>query len=174
MTRNLRSLSTTRLDLEPVTQAHAAPLFEAMRDPLLYRYEPRKPPQTLESVRARFALWEERQSFDGASHWLNWAVRRRDDDVYLGLVQATVSAGLATIGYTIFTPFWRMGYGKEAVGAIVAEIRDSYETPLVQAWVDVENAASIALLESLGFERVWTGPSEDQPGRTDHRYERRF
>ena len=144
-----------------------------MRDPLLYRYEPRKPPQTLETVRDRFALWEARLSPDGVSYWLNWAVRRKEDTTYAGLVQATVRGEIATIGYTIFSAFWRMGYGKEAVAAVIAELRQRYQTRMVQAWVDVENDASVALLESLQFERVWTGPSEDQPGRTDYRYEKR-
>jgi len=102
--------------------------------------------------------------------WLNWAVRR-DDGTYVGWTQATIIGVGAIIGYDIFAEHRRNGYAREACVAMLAFLKDECGVGSARAIVDVENTASIKLLESLGFFRVLTGSSEDMPGRLDHRYE---
>jgi ribosomal-protein-alanine N-acetyltransferase len=166
-----RVLTTERLRLEPLVVAHARHLFAPLRDERLYRYEGFEPPASLGELEARYAALETRRSPDGSERWLNWVVRLRDG-TFVGRVQATVRSDHTLIGYDIFVPYWRNGYGKEACAAMLDFLEQEGSIATFRAFVDTENAASIALLESLGFDRVWTGPSEDMPGRTDHRYER--
>jgi len=127
----------------------------------------------VESLLLRFTQLAAGRSPDGSETWLNWAVRC-NDGAYVGWVQATVVGETAIIGYDIFAEHWRKGYAREACTAMLASLQSDYRVKSARAIVDVENTASIGLLESLGFDRVWTGPSEDMPGRTDHKYERRL
>jgi [ribosomal protein S5]-alanine N-acetyltransferase len=164
-------LETRRLRLEPLTAAHAPLLFEPLRDERLYRYEAVEAPASIEELVARCTLLEKRRSPDGSERWLNWVVRLHDGSV-VGRMQATVRSDHTLIGYDIFVPYWRNGYGKEACAAMLDFLEHESDIDVFRAFVDTENAASIALLESLGFTRMWTGPSDDMPGRTDHRYDR--
>ena len=166
-----QTLETPRLRLEPLVAAHAKHLFAPLRDERLYRYEAFEPPMSVAELEARYAVLETRRSPDGSEGWLNWVVRLHDG-TFVGRVQATVRADHTIIGYDIFVPYWRNGYGKESCAAMLAFLERDCDLTVFRAYVDIENVASIALLESLGFERVWTGPSEDLPGRTDYRYER--
>jgi RimJ/RimL family protein N-acetyltransferase len=151
--------------------AHAKHLFTPLRDERLYRYEAFEPPTSVAELEARYAMLETRRSPDGSEGWLNWVVRLRDG-TFVGRVQATVRADHTLIGYDIFVPYWRNGYGKEACGAMLDYLERDCAIGMFRAYVDIDNVASIALLTSLGFKRTWTGPSEDMPGHTDHQYER--
>jgi [ribosomal protein S5]-alanine N-acetyltransferase len=166
-----RALETPRLILEPLVSAHAAKLFEPLQDARIYVYESLTPPESAKMLEARYALLAARRSPDGSQIWLNWAVRRKTGE-YVGTVQATIEAPRAMIGYDFFPPFWKRGFAREACAEVVRVLTTEFGIQKIEAVVDVENAASIKLLEALGFSRVWTGPSDDMPGHTDHRYER--
>jgi ribosomal-protein-alanine N-acetyltransferase len=170
LNREEGSLETARLFLEPIKPWHAFVLYESLRDPQLYRFVSQAPPESEQALRQRFESLASGLSQDGSQLWLNWAVLRKDGQ-YVGLVQSTVEGDQAVIGYDIFTEYWRNGYGKEACGAMIDTVLRGLRVKQVRAIVDADNAASIALLEGLGFTRAWTGPSDDMPGHTDHRYE---
>ena len=163
-----RALSTPRLVLEPLLPSHARQLFPHLHDDRLYRYHTGRP-ANVEELEQRFQKWVTRKSPDGTQTWLNYAVRRKDG-AYAGWIQATIAENVATIGYDIFPTFWRQGYGKEACGELIRTLFLEPEVTRIDAVVDAENAASIGLLEVLGFVLAWTGPSEDMPGRRDRRY----
>ncbi len=167
-----RLLTTRRLQLEPLVPAHARHLFEPLRDTRLYQFHAGPPPASIEELEQRYAGWAKRQSPDGTQTWLNYAVREANGS-YVGWVQATVASGVATIGYDIFPDFWRRGYATEACSALIRMLAEEYDVTSIIAVVDAENIASIRLLERLAFSCVWTGPSEDMPGRVDRRYEKR-
>ena len=57
------------------------------------------------------------------------------------------------LGYVIAKEFRRKGYGKEACSAAISYAWERLELPEVCAYIDRENAASIGLIESLGFRR---------------------
>lgn len=86
-------------------------------------------------------------------------------------MQATLAGQRALIGYDFFPPFWRRGFAREACAEVLRFLVAECGTKTIEATVDVENAASIKLLEALGFSRVSTGPSDDMRGHTDHCYE---
>lgn len=166
-----RPIVTRRLVLEPILPEHASLLFEALQDERLYQFHAAMSAPSVAALSQRFSLLAKRRSPDGSQIWLNWAVRRTPGE-YVGLIQATLTGDHAVIGYDIFPAYWRKGYGKEACAAMVETVAHDFGVDRFSAIVDVENVASIALLESIGFTQAWTGPSEDMPGRNDNRYER--
>jgi ribosomal-protein-alanine N-acetyltransferase len=162
-------LQTVRLDLEPLERRHARAYFEGMRDPGIYAYYGGEPPASIEAAAERIAGWETRRSPGGDTLWLNWLARIRGG-AYVGWFQATVSGPNALVGYDVFVPHQRRGFGREATAAMVAHLVDALEVEYINATVDTENIASIKLLESLGFLRIEECASDDLPGRRDFFY----
>jgi [ribosomal protein S5]-alanine N-acetyltransferase len=147
-------LKTSRLFLEPILPAHASRLNEQLQDERLYRFIPQDPatPQALED---RYDFLSGRRSPDGREAYLNWAVRERTSGDYAGTLEATVHDNpAATIAYMIFVPFQRRGYAAEACARLLEHLFEDYRVSIVAAEIDTRNVASIALVESLGFERV--------------------
>jgi ribosomal-protein-alanine N-acetyltransferase len=152
---DLAMISTGRLVLQPLVKAHAQPLFAGLREPRLYDFIPREPPKSPTEVEARFARLERRRSPEGNEAWLNWAAWCPAVAAHVGLFEATArSDGRAWIAYFVFAPYQRQGYGREAVGAVVEHLFSAHGVETVHAEIDTRNAASIRLVEELGFERV--------------------
>jgi len=155
-------LETERLLLEPIRADHADAMYEGLRDPSLYAYQTDEPPRDLASLRARYARLASGHSLDELAHWLNWILVVREGGGAAGYVQATVEKGLrsAEIGYLVIPAHQHQGLGAEAVGAMVAHLVAA-GAGVLHATVDVRNAASIGLIERLGFARTGTRRSDD-------------
>src|SRR5512136_523152 len=85
-------LETERLKLEPLTPSHALPLFPVLSDERIYTFIPDDPPPDVTSLIQHYHRLAARRSPRGDELWLNWAVQRKQDKTYIGVVQATVSA----------------------------------------------------------------------------------
>jgi ribosomal-protein-alanine N-acetyltransferase len=168
-------LETERLVLEPILAAHAPVLFERMQQEGLYRFIPQDPPVTPQALEDRYDFLSARRSPDGREAWLNWAVREQGSGDYAGTLEATVyDEGTATIAYMVFVPYQRRGIAAEACGRLLEHLFGDYGVGKVAAEIDTRNAASIALVESLGFERVGFQKDADHfKGSTsdEYRYE---
>ena len=170
----LRPLETERLRLEPIRPDHADAMFEGLHDPSLYAYQTDEPPASRRELRERYARLARGLSPAGDQHWLNWIIVPRDAGSAAGYVQATVEDDLtsATIGYLVLPAYQRRKYGGEAVAAMVRHLTAS-GIRAVEAVIDTRNAASIALIERLGFQRRTTRRSDDVIGGArglDHEY----
>lgn len=155
-------LTTARLCLEPLTPQHARQLFPVLSDPRMYTYIPDDPPADLSSLTARYQLLATRRSPEGDELWLNWAVKRRHEDDYIGVVQATLTADQpAYLAYLLGSAFWGHGYAKEACTRLLLLLFDTYNNACVLAEVDTRNQASWRLLERLGFTRTALHPAAD-------------
>ena len=142
------------LTLEPLRPGHAEELFDGLADPGLYRFIPQEPPADAAALRARFERLAARRSPPGDQAWLNWAVRLPDGS-HAGLVEATVgSTGAADIAYFVFRRCQGRGIGRRSVGAVVEALAAEPAVTAIGASIDTRNAASIALVEALGFERT--------------------
>lgn len=151
------------LVLEPIVPAHAQALWAELQAPALYTFTPHDPPATIEVLEARYARWAARRSPDGREVWLNYAIVRRDDRRYLGLVQATLQeSGTTYLAYEVFPAHWRTGVARRACTALIDHLFDAYARDAVSALVDTRNEASFRLLESLGFRRTHTIPDADR------------
>jgi RimJ/RimL family protein N-acetyltransferase len=168
-------LETPRLLLEPILPVHARVLYERLQDERLYRFIPQDPPDTLEVLEDRYQFLSGRRSPDGREAWLNWAVREQGSGEYAGTLEATVyGEGTAIIAYMVFVPYQRRGIAAEACGRLLEHLFDDYRVGVVAAEIDTRNAASIALVESLGFERIGFQKDADHfKGSTsdEYRYE---
>ena len=148
-------LQTQRLTLEPITGAHAEPMFASMQASALYEWIGALPPANVEALRQRWQRVESRLSPDDSSAWLGWAARRTDDGVYIGKLDAEVDvANVAlNVGYLVFPTFWGRGYATEALGAVVAHL-EAYGVTELRATVTVGNQASERVLTKAGFVRT--------------------
>ncbi len=72
---------------------------------------------------------------------------------HCGFHGAPSDIGRAEVGYTVFGPYRRQGFAREAVGGLVTWAM-SQGWPRVVATVASTNAPSLALVSALGFERV--------------------
>ncbi|WP_042339162.1 GNAT family N-acetyltransferase [Paraburkholderia ferrariae] len=148
-------LQTPRLRLEPLTENHAAKMFDGLRDPAAYRHIPEDPPRSLEELAARYRMLANRRSPEGEEAWLNWALIDCNGEPH-GYLQATVQLASkeAWIAYFVFASSQRRGYAGEALYALLPALREAYGIQRIHAEIDTRNVASIRLVESLGFEFV--------------------
>lgn len=59
----------------------------------------------------------------------------------------------AYLGYAIYSPYWRKGYGKEAVSAMFDVAFNTLKLHRVEAGIEPHNKRSIALVKSLNMRR---------------------
>ena len=147
-------LETSRLQLEPLSLAHAEALFHGLSNPSLYDFVPQDPPASPDELRNRFARVLKGPA-DGRAMWRNWAVKIRQNDSYAGFIETTIRRDKSVyLAYFIFAAVWRQGIGHEGVQAVLGHLRAAYDAMEVIAEMDTRNLASIGLVESLGFMRI--------------------
>ncbi len=167
-------LRTARLLLEPITEDHAEAMFGVLDDPSLYHYTPSEIPTSLGWLRERYRVLSRGVSPDASQLWLNWIVLRHEDRIPIGYVQATVPLNLshALMGWTIGRAAQGHGYARESVRAVCSHLMCNGVAE-ARATIDVRNAASISVAESVGFVLEATTISQDVLDGvrgTDHHY----
>jgi ribosomal-protein-alanine N-acetyltransferase len=82
----------------------------------------------------------------------------------LGYVQFTVKLGeqRALVAYFVLPAHRKMGVATEAIRASLSEVVTSFRLARVDAEIDTRNAASIAVVERLGFVRTRLVPHADE------------
>ncbi len=82
-----------------------------------------------------------------------WAVERKEDGRILGKAGLTGfdAEGRPELGYHIFAPHRRQGYGEEACRIVLDYVRGEYGPVGVFAVTEASNEASVGLLQKLGF-----------------------
>ncbi|MEM6906681.1 MAG: GNAT family N-acetyltransferase, partial [Pseudomonadota bacterium] len=63
---------------------------------------------------------------------------------------------VAEIGYWVGPPFWNTGYATESVAAVIAHVFQTENIAAINAGFFVDNPASGAVLEKLGFRWIGT------------------
>lgn len=116
-------IATDRLDLVPLTRLHADSLFPVLSDESLYEFTGGMPPESVSSLRERFAYLEKRQSPDGSEVWLNWLLRHHAEAI--GYVQSTVTVHSADVAWVIGSPWQGQGYATEAASAMIRWLRSA-------------------------------------------------
>lgn len=168
-------MNTEPLELEPLQASHAHVLYEFLRDDGLYRFIPQDPPVSEQALRERYTRLEKRQSPDGREVWLNWAARLLKTADYVGTFQATVLPNrIAYAAYMVFAPYQGRGYATQGLLRVVAYLSSEHHVNTIVAEIDTRNAASIALVERVGFTRVATVRDADFFNGTssdEYRYE---
>lgn len=97
-----------------------------------------------------------------APDFVGLLIRRNEDDALLGSVELSqIVRGRfqsAYLGYQIGAPFARQGYMTEALGLVLDYAFRQLRLHRLEANIQPENAASIALVERLGFHREGYSP----------------
>lgn len=141
-----------QLTIEPLREAHADLLFAAYQDSRIYTYIPGQVPPSLDALRREFKAFEAGAPPESNEVWLNWIVKRSENQQAVGTLQATRFANSELwIGYTIAPACWGQGIAKEAVGWLLAELRRRFGACTVLAAVDTRNIASIKVLSHNSF-----------------------
>lgn len=83
-----------------------------------------------------------------------WTVQLKDTGEVIGRAGLSVREGydLPELGFVIDTAYQNMGYAFEVCAAILVYAREELAFDKVQALVNEKNAASLGLLDRLGFE----------------------
>ncbi len=164
--------TTERLVAEPVTRHHAPVMARVMADPVIHRHL-NGGPETEAAMAERYRFLEGGRSRDGTQRWWTWILRTIASDETIGFVESTIEEPERFyIGYALHPDHWRQGYGREASAAVVDLVFERFAPTHCLIEMDVDNVASVALAESLGFRRVGTeGPAEGEPdGGAEHIY----
>jgi RimJ/RimL family protein N-acetyltransferase len=148
------ALSTQRLALEPITEAHAQELVEFFGDTELHHFVPFEPP-TLALQTDRCIKWAKRRSPDATELWLNWAARDKHSGEIVAHIQAGLKEdGVASIGYVVGRKFQRTGFATECLEALFKYLKNDLWVHEVKAWSDTRNEASHRLAKKMGMVQV--------------------
>lgn len=151
------SINSERLRGEPVEKRHAAAMVRVLNDPRIHEFLSSDPP-SLAYLERQYELLTTGKSPDGNEHWLTWILFAKDEESDpIGFIQATINEPkIAQIAYVLSPAYWRQGYAREAVAALLDVVFERYEVERVIAEMDTRNAASIGLVQTLGFRCVET------------------
>lgn len=156
-------LQGPRVQLEPLTIAHAQEAAEILNDVRLHQWIGGTPP-TRHELEQRYHRQVIGHSPDGQHGWLNWMVRNRADGRLVGTVQATLyhprsdhsddpDRVEAELAWVIGHDFQGAGYGKEGASTMADWLRTQGVAGFV-AHVHPEHAASAGIARALGMERT--------------------
>lgn len=85
--------------------------------------------------------------------WRGWTMRRRDTGEAIGTLAANWRRpGVAEIGFLLLRRHWGQGFAGEGVAALI-DLLFGEGGRRIFADTDPDNAASLALLDRLGFRR---------------------
>ncbi|MEO8703611.1 MAG: GNAT family N-acetyltransferase [Kofleriaceae bacterium] len=146
---------TERLSLELLGHEHAEGLFAAFDHPAIHTYLVAPEVTTLAALHERIDHLARGPARDGET-WLNVVMRRLDDAVLVGRLEATCYPGWAEIAYLVGLAYQRRGYAREGLQWLLGEL-PSRGCSEIFAAIHPDNAASVGLVENLGFTRrtVW-------------------
>jgi ribosomal-protein-alanine N-acetyltransferase len=153
-------LETPRLVLRPFTAADASGLHEAFGNAEAMRYWNVAPAQDLATTAKNIEWLAKYSPYAHAS----WAVTQRGDGRFLGMVNyhhREARDRRLEIGYILVPLQWGRGFASEAVAGLLDHCFDVLSTHRVEAMIMPENAASIRLVQRLGF-RCEGGPLRDR------------
>ena len=153
MSDGLPTLAGRGLCLRQLTQADAADLFEVFSDPRVMRYWSREPMRDLDEAHQLVA--------DIDAGWRSdtlyqWGVEPDGVGQVVGtttLFQVSVAHRRGEIGFALGSAWWGRGIARAAVDRLIGHAFDTLDLARLEADADPRNAASLGLLERLGFRR---------------------
>ena len=144
-------LTTRRLLLRPLRADDAPGMYAIYSDPQTMRFWSAQVIGDLEAA-ASMVGDDLRLQLDGSAAF--WAVVLPQTGRVIGkfsLFYINPENQRAEIGYVLNRQFWGKGYGTELLGAMIETAFDTYQLHRLEADIDPDNAASLALLRKFGF-----------------------
>ena len=147
-------MTTPRRILRRFTRTDLGPFLAYRNDPLVARYQGW---EGITAAHARAFLRAQQAVHPGVpGRWLQIALERRDTGALVGDCALTVDAQeprQAELGYTLARAHQGQGLAAEAVRCVLDFACGALGVHRIIALTDCRNAASVALLERLGWRR---------------------
>ena len=143
---------TERLYLRKPVIEDVVSIFEQYaQDPEVTKFLTWQPHQSINEsklfLRRCSRVWQEGTSFP-------WVMIRKSDNQLLGMIEIVgIDHAGALIGFVLSQNYWGLGYMTEAVKALIEWCLKQQNIFRVWAFCDVENIASIRVLEKSGMQR---------------------
>lgn len=153
MSDGLPPLTGRGVRLRQLTQADAADLFDVFSDPLVMRYWSRDPFRHLGEARQ---LIEDIDAGWRGDTLYQWGIEPDAAGRIVGtttLFQLSMAHRRGEIGFALGSAWWGRGLAKAAVECLIDHAFHTLDLGRLEADVDPRNAASLGLLERLGFQR---------------------
>ena len=151
--KTLPIITTPRVVLRWISEDDIDSLYEIFSSPQVMRYWSTEP---LADREAAADLQREIADGNGSETMFKWGLALRDSNTVIGtttLFNLNLDNGRAELGYAMSHAHWGQGYMNEALNALVSHAFEVMELRRLEADVDPRNAASIRVLEKLGFQR---------------------
>lgn len=148
-----RLLDTRDLHLRPSNRSDAEGMFAMLSDPESMKYWCDRP---LADLEAAVKVLNRDLESDAQGKSLCWAITLRGHDEMIGkciLFQFSSGNHRAEIGYILNRRYWRRGFMQQALEAVIDFAFGTLGLHRIEADVDTQNAASLGILEKLGFRR---------------------
>ncbi|AJD92641.1 hypothetical protein JMA_33240 [Jeotgalibacillus malaysiensis] len=146
-------VDTERLHLTPLTKEHTQFVFDHFSDPVVCRYLLDEEVYTELEEAENFILFNAYHPKKNNNRWA--IVKKGSGDVIgtCGFHQWDRFNNIAEIGYDLTPAEWGKGYGIEAVAGMVEHGFQEMKLNRIEAYAAKGNAASMKLLERLGFKQ---------------------
>ncbi len=141
---------TKRLILRRPKPEDGPAKYENSRDPAVNRYMGWTPHATLQD-----AIYHVERT---AARWVNgeeysWVITEKPSDVAIGSIACHPQEHAVELGYVLAKNQWGKGYATEAAKAVFEWVVAQQDVFRVWANCDIENVASMRVLEKLGMSR---------------------
>lgn len=149
----LPTLDAPRVRLRWLSAGDVDALFAVFSDREMMRYW--STPAFRERAEAEALLARIQQRFADKLGF-QWGVERKDDGRILGtctLFHLDSRNMRAELGYALASAYWKNGYMREALSALLDYAFGTMKLRRLEADVDPRNASSLRILQKLGFSR---------------------
>lgn len=151
--QQLPTIDTTRLSLRAIRAEDLDAFYGVYSNPEVMRYWSTPP---LPNREAAAKLISEINEGFKRQELLKWGIALRVNDELIGsvtLFHPDFTHRRAEIGYALGRDYWRQGYMRETLQAVLNYAFAELNLHRLEADVDPRNAASVRTLERLGFQR---------------------
>ncbi|MEJ2385040.1 MAG: GNAT family N-acetyltransferase [Xanthomonadales bacterium] len=148
-----RSLESPRLKLRPLAPGDAGAYLDIFSEPEAMLYWTGAPIRSIDEARD---LLDRDLEWVKAGDALCWGAALPESDRLIGKVSLYLFSRQnrrAEIGYILDRRYWNRGLMSEALAAVLDFAFDHLELHRIEADVDPDHAASLALLSKFGFRR---------------------
>jgi ribosomal-protein-alanine N-acetyltransferase len=144
---------TERLILKKLTENDLPALLKLRGDILAMRYLDRPMTYTLQDAKDLMER-SDKMEIEKTGFQLGIFLKENEEMIgTIGFFRMDYSNLKTEIGYMIMPPFWRMGLGTEALKPIIQFGFEEMRFHRIEADINPENDASIALTAKLGFKK---------------------
>ena len=147
-------MTTDRLLFRPPLVDDAAPIFDRWTsDPEVCRFLMWEAHHSVEETREFLAGCQ--QAWEQPEDRFPWVLAELDDPDHspIGMLEINVDGHIAAAGYVLAPDHQRRGYATEALTHIIDTALNTSSIQRVAATTDVENTASVRVMEKSGMQR---------------------